>query len=215
MALRCNSLNSAVYENYCMTKSDRHQDLEQINLAAKFTIADGWLMAVERHESTHFEKRAANDLVRLLVIHNISLPPGKFGGPHIRDFFLGKLDPTIDPYFQDIYQLRVSAHCLIQRDGNIIQFVSFDDKAWHAGVSNYQGVDKCNDFSIGIELEGTDDIPYTKQQYQQLSRLTDALTMTYTDIGKNIVGHCDIAPIRKTDPGASFDWRRYQALLNK
>lgn len=178
-------------------------------------IVNGWLESVEIQKSSHFEPRSNSDTVSLLVVHNISLPPGEFGGNHITNFFLGKLDPTIDPYFESIYNIRVSAHCLIQRSGHIIQFVSFNDKAWHAGVSNYQGREKCNDFSIGIELEGTDDIPYTIEQYQQLSRLSQSLISTYPEMDNNIVGHCDIAPIRKTDPGPSFDWSYYHELLSK
>lgn len=177
------------------------------------TIDNGWLSDAEIQVSSHCEPRDITDKVNLLVVHNISLPPEQFGGNHITDFFLGKLDPSLDPYFESIYNIRVSAHCLIQRDGNIVQYVSFNDKAWHAGVSTYQGREKCNDFSIGIELEGTDDIPYTKAQYQQLSRLSRCLIATYPEIENNIVGHCDIAPGRKTDPGAAFDWQNFKALL--
>ena len=178
-------------------------------------IVNGWLENVEIQKSSHFDTRSNSDTVSLLVVHNISLPPGDFGGDHITNFFLGKLDPTIDPYFESIYNIRVSAHCLIQRSGHIIQFVSFNDKAWHAGVSNYQGREKCNDFSIGIELEGTDDTPYTTEQYQQLSCLSKSLISTYPEMDNNIVGHCDIAPVRKTDPGPSFDWSYYHELLSK
>ena len=146
-------------------------------------------------------------------MHNISLPPGQFGGDHITNFFLGNLDPNIHPYFENIYNIRVSAHCLIQRNGHIIQYVSFNDKAWHAGVSAYKSREKCNDFSIGIELEGTDDIPYTEAQYQQLTLLSRCLIDTYPAMKNNIVGHCDIAPGRKTDPGEAFDWQHFQALM--
>lgn len=162
--------------------------------------------------SPHFDERTFED-VSLLVVHNISLPPNKFGGPYINDLFLGKLDPSIDPYFEDIYQLRVSAHCLIRRDGEIIQYVPFDKRAWHAGVSNYNGRKKCNDFSIGIELEGADHIPYETIQYQRFAELTKLLKNRFNDIGDNIVGHCDIAPGRKTDPGESFNWDKYRSLL--
>jgi len=180
---------------------------------AELLIDNGWLTEVEIQQSSHCEPRAENEVVSLLVVHNISLPPGQFGGSHITDFFLGNLDPSLDPYFATIHKLRVSAHCLIQRNGHIVQYVSFNDKAWHAGVSTYQGRAKCNDFSIGIELEGTDNVPYTTEQYQQLSRLSKALIATYPDLDKNIVGHCDIAPGRKTDPGAVFDWPRYREYL--
>jgi AmpD protein len=178
-------------------------------------IKAGWLNSAEIQRSSHFEPRAKNEAINLLVVHNISLPPGQFGGDHITNFFLGKLDPSIDPYFEGIYNIRVSAHCLIKRDGHIVQYVSFNDKAWHAGVSVYQGREKCNDFSIGIELEGTDDIPYTKAQYQQLSNLSQCLITTYRALKNNIVGHSDIAPGRKTDPGEAFDWQHFQTLLDR
>lgn len=177
-------------------------------------IQVGWLANSEKCPSPHFESRGSSE-VSLLVIHNISLPAKQFGGNYINDLFLGCLDPKAHPSFEEIYQLRVSAHCLIRRDGKIIQYVSFNDKAWHAGVSCYQGKEKCNDFSIGIELEGADDIPYTDKQYQQLSQLTVSLLETYPNINNNIVGHSDIAPERKTDPGESFDWHKYKELIDK
>ena len=183
------------------------------NSKVNLEIKNGWLSHVEIRKSSHFEARDENEVVSLLVVHNISLPPGQFGGGYVSDFFLGNLDPTIDPYFETIYKIRVSAHCLIQRDGHIVQYVSFNDKAWHAGVSSYQGRERCNDFSIGIELEGTDDIPYTKEQYQQLSQLSCTLIAAYPALKGHIVGHCDIAPDRKTDPGTAFDWQHFRATL--
>lgn len=178
-------------------------------------ISNGWLNNVEHQKSPHFTLRDVDQDVNLLVVHNISLPPGKFGGNYITDLFLGKLSPDADPYFESIYQLQVSAHCLIKRDGTIIQYVSFNDKAWHAGVSNFKGKEKCNDFSIGIELEGTDDIPYTEQQYNQLVCLVKKLQESYPLIShNNLVGHCDIAPGRKTDPGKSFDWHYFKKMLS-
>lgn len=179
-----------------------------------YPINNGWLSVAQIHHSPHFEERNHDEIVSLLVIHNISLPPGNFGGPHITNFFMGKLDPHLDPYFEDIYQMRVSAHCLIKRTGEIVQFVSFDNKAWHAGVSVYQGREKCNDFSIGIEMEGTDDVKYTDVQYKQLARVTASLVKTYPNLANNIVGHSDIAPGRKTDPGESFDWKTFRQLLS-
>lgn len=178
-------------------------------------IVKGWYLAAEKCQSPHFDFRehCQPENISLLVIHNISLPAGEFGGPFITDLFLGRLDKTAHASFEEIHQLRVSAHCLIRRDGKIIQYVSFDHRAWHAGVSSYQGKSKCNDFSIGIELEGTDDIPYTDEQYQRLAQLTQILQLTY-QIDENIAGHCDIAPERKTDPGPAFDWQRYKSLLN-
>ncbi|WP_286233455.1 1,6-anhydro-N-acetylmuramyl-L-alanine amidase AmpD [Thalassotalea sediminis] len=178
-------------------------------------IVNGWYLAAEKCPSPHYDEReqCSPQAISLLVIHNISLPPGQFGGSYISDLFLGKLDKNAHPSFKDIYQLRVSAHCLIRRDGTVIQYVSFNNRAWHAGVSSYLGKEKCNDFSIGIELEGTDDTPYTTAQYNHLARLTTVIKSNYRQIGENIVGHCDIAPERKTDPGRVFDWQRYKQLL--
>lgn len=197
-------------KNSLINSEQKHSAQMKCN---ELVIEQGWLKSAEIQQSSHCEPRATDAAVSLLVVHNISLPPGQFGGNHITDFFLGNLDPTLDPYFESIYNIRVSAHCLIQRNGHIVQYVSFNNKAWHAGVSTYQGREKCNDFSIGIELEGTDDIPYTKAQYQQLSRLSQALIGTYPELENNIVGHCDIAPGRKTDPGKAFDWQYFEALL--
>ena len=144
--------------------------------------------------------------ISLVVIHNISLPPGEFGQGHIEDFFTNRLDVDAHPYFQRIKDLRVSAHLLIKRDGEITQFVPFNKRAWHAGASSYQGRENCNDFSIGIELEGTDHGSYTEAQYQTLNQTLKVLKSSYpiTDI----VGHSDIAPGRKTDPGEAFDWSK-------
>jgi len=194
----------------------------------KLEIFDGWLKSANHQPSAHFSLREQTQEVELLVVHNISLPPRQFGGTHIIDFFQGKLNVDADPYFKEIHQLKVSAHCLIDRKGIITQFVSFNDKAWHAGVSSFKEKTKCNDFSIGIELEGTDDIPYTKAQYQQLINLTLALGQHFPNIIKSkltpaqqqksfehIVGHCDIAPERKTDPGEAFDWHYFNDCLNQ
>lgn len=169
-------------------------------------INAGWLNAAEHCPSPNFNQRPANQVPRLLVIHNISLPPRKFGGGYVRDFFLNRLDTSVDPYFATIATLQVSAHLLIERDGQLVQFVSFDQRAWHAGQSEYAGCDNCNDFSIGIELEGADDIPYTEQQYRQLARVTAALIGYYPEMTtEEITGHEDIAPQRKTDPGPAFN----------
>ena len=166
--------------------------------------------------SPHCDDRAAGSVIDLLVIHGISLPPGEFGTGAIADFFTGKLDKSQHPYYEEITQLRVSAHFLIQRDGALIQFVPVHQRAWHAGESSFQGRDRCNDFSIGIEMEGTDDKEYTNEQYMCLARLTQLLITQYPDITKDrIVGHCDIAPGRKTDPGEAFDWIYYRGLLDK
>lgn len=173
----------------------------------------GWLIEARRVPSPHHDERPANDEPSLLVVHNISLPPGKFGGPWIDALFTGSLDPNADPFFAEIALLRVSAHCLIRRDGEIVQYVPFNKRAWHAGVSNYQGRERCNDFSIGIELEGTDTLAYTEQQYQQLAALTKLLIREYPEIANNMAGHCDIAPVRKTDPGPAFDWEYFRGLV--
>jgi len=148
------------------------------------------------------------------VIHNISLPPGDFGGPWIEDLFLNRLDPAAHPYFADIAALRVSAHLLIRRDGELIQFVDLRRRAWHAGSSGYQGRSACNDFSIGIELEGTDDIPFTDSQYWRLTTTTQAIQARFPAITtERIVGHSTIAPGRKTDPGPAFDWQQFRAAI--
>ena len=152
--------------------------------------------------------------ISLIVIHNISLPPGEYGGGFIEKFFTNQLLPEEHPYFEEIFEMKVSSHLLIERDGSITQFVPFNKKAWHAGVSSYLGRENCNEFSIGIELEGTDDTAYTKDQYNSLIEVTIELMKAYPDIQKNsIVGHSDIAPSRKTDPGKSFDWELYLSGL--
>ena len=150
--------------------------------------------------------------VSLLVIHNISLPPGQFGTDHPARLFLNELDFDAHPWFDQIRGLKVSSHFLIERDGTLTQFVSCNDRAWHAGVSAFEGRNACNDFSIGIELEGTDDLPYTDHQYQKLGELTNKLKAHYPL--KHVRGHCHIAPHRKTDPGPAFDWLRYASLGN-
>lgn len=151
----------------------------------------------------------------LIVIHAISLPPGEFGGPFIEQFFRNTLDTAAHPYFAQIAELRVSAHALIDRNGRAIQFVPFDERAWHAGVSSWQGRARCNDFSIGVELEGCDSRPFAAVQYATLARLIGWLAARYPVLGREgaIAGHSDIAPGRKTDPGPHFDWHRLQACL--
>ncbi|MBE0485216.1 1,6-anhydro-N-acetylmuramyl-L-alanine amidase AmpD [Marinobacter sp.] len=164
--------------------------------------------------SPNFGPRPENSAISLLIVHNISLPPGRFGGPEIEDFFCNRLDPAAHPYFQSIAALQVSAHALIRRDGSVVQFVSCFDRAWHAGRSCFRGQDECNDFSIGIELEGTDDIPYTPEQYQALAYIARLTMMAWPDVTENrVAGHCDVAPGRKTDPGPAFDWSFFKALL--
>ena len=177
-------------------------------------IRDGWVDGVTKCPSPNFNERPQGELPSLLVIHNISLPPGRYGGGHIEAFFQNRLDVSLDPYFEEIQDLQVSAHFLVSRDGLITQFVSCLERAWHAGVSQYCGRENCNDYSIGIELEGQDCEPYTEQQYESLQALTQTIVSAYPKINaRKIVGHCDVAPERKTDPGPAFDWSRYKASI--
>ncbi|MGL5600818.1 MAG: 1,6-anhydro-N-acetylmuramyl-L-alanine amidase AmpD [Silvania sp.] len=176
-------------------------------------LEHGWLVDARHVPSPHHDCRPEDEAPSLLVVHNISLPPGEFGGPWIDALFTGTIDPDAHPFFDEIAHLRVSAHCLIRRDGEIVQYVPFDKRAWHAGVSCYEGRERCNDFSIGIELEGTDTLPYTDAQYQQLAALTRMLMQRYPAMAGHITGHSDIAPQRKTDPGPAFNWERFRTLL--
>lgn len=164
--------------------------------------------------SPHYDERPAATPLELLVVHGISLPPGEFGGPWIDDLFLGRLDPVAHPYFATIAHLRVSAHLLIRRDGALTQYVPFHLRAWHAGASTFGGRERCNDFSIGIELEGTDDQPYARVQYARLAEVIHALKKAYPTLTA-VAGHEDIAPGRKTDPGPAFDWPRLAHALTR
>jgi len=178
-------------------------------------MAQGLVDGVRQCPSPNCDERPPGREINLLVIHNISLPPGQFGGPFIDDLFLNRLDPAADPYFQNICELRVAPHLLIRRDGELIQYVPLSKRAWHAGQSAFQGCVSCNDFSIGIELEGTDDLPYTDIQYQMLAQVADAIMRAFPAItAERIVGHSDIAPGRKTDPGPAFDWSGFKGLLS-
>ena len=166
-----------------------------------------WLKGVRHSPSPYCDERPEGVDVDLLVIHGISLPPGKFGGPYIDQLFTHKLDKNADPYFADIADLQVSAHLLIRRTGELIQYVSFLQRAWHAGESSFRGRCRCNDFSIGIELEGCDTVPYTPEQYQRLRQVVAILRQAWPILTDDrIVAHSDIAPGRKTDPGQAFDW---------
>ncbi len=172
---------------------------------------NGLFSAASFIASPNFDDRPPHCRIQLLVIHNISLPPGEFGGDGIIELFTNRLDREAHPYYQSIAHQRVSAHFLIRREGDIIQFVPCEKRAWHAGVSNWCGHERCNDFSIGVELEGCDSIPFTDCQYESLATLTRTLRAAYPI--SDIKGHSDIAPGRKTDPGPCFDWRRYRAAL--
>ncbi|MGY0398429.1 MAG: 1,6-anhydro-N-acetylmuramyl-L-alanine amidase AmpD [Ostreibacterium sp.] len=177
----------------------------------RITIEQGWLQitdTIKHHLSPNFDVRPQEAIINLLVIHHISLPPHHFGGDDIIHFFQNNLETNKHTFYHKIKDSRVSAHVLIKRNGEIIQFVNFNHRAWHAGQSCYQGRKACNDFSIGIELEGDTLSAYRYAQYKVLSELTKALKKCYP-IGKHITGHENISPKRKTDPGPTFDWSRY------
>ena len=174
----------------------------------------GWLPQARRLISPNWDERPPGISVDLLVIHGVSLPPGEFGGPWIDALFQNRLDPEAHPYFRPIAGLRVSSHLLIRRDGELIQYVDLHKRAWHAGVSSFLGRERCNDYAIGIELEGADEVPYTAAQYQILAETSRDLLARFPAITPaRIVGHSTIAPGRKTDPGPAFDWDRYRRLL--
>lgn len=167
-----------------------------------------------QHPSPNQDERPDGVRISLLVIHNISLPPGEFGGTWIDDFFLNRLDPNQHPYFTEIKDLQVSSHLLIRRDGELIQYVPFNRRAWHAGLSEFCGMQHCNDFSIGIELEGTDNQAYTTAQYETLASTSQEIMALYPAItAERITGHSLIAQGRKTDPGPAFDWQRYHQMI--
>jgi AmpD protein len=176
--------------------------------------ATGLLKGVRQVLSPHFDPRPAGAAPELIVVHGISLPPGDFGGPWIDALFTGTLPAAAHPYFETIKGARVSAHALVRRDGSVTQYVPFTQRAWHAGASEYCGRAGCNDFSIGIELEGTDELPYEAAQYAALAALVRTLLASYPSLARErIAGHSDIAPGRKTDPGPAFDWARLHGLL--
>ncbi|WP_288403750.1 1,6-anhydro-N-acetylmuramyl-L-alanine amidase AmpD [uncultured Acinetobacter sp.] len=183
---------------------------------AKFTkVQAGKLIGATQIASPNFNTRPDDTDIQLVVIHNISLPPSQFGGGYIQQFFQNKLDWSIHPYFQTIEGMQVSAHLLILRTGEVIQFVNFNDRSWHAGRSSYLAQKECNDYSIGIELEGSDDLPFEIEQYQALVEVVTVLRQAYPKIQNHIAGHSDIAPKRKTDPGLYFDWQLFRQLLSK
>ena len=175
----------------------------------------GLLKEARQQPSPNYDERPAKTDINLIVIHAISLPEGEFGGPWIDHLFCNELSPADHDEFKEICELKVSAHVLIRRDGELVQYVPFQQRAWHAGESCFEGCERCNDFSIGIELEGCDDQPFEEIQYQQLANLTKELMKNFPSINQQrITGHSDIAPGRKTDPGPLFDWERFHALLD-
>lgn len=180
--------------------------------APALQLTEEGLVAGARYvPSPNCDERPPGTAVELIVVHSISLPPGEFGGPGVLELFTNCLDPRRHSYYATVAALRVSAHFLIRRDGELIQFVPCRKRAWHAGASSWHGRERCNDFSVGVELEGCDDVSFEDAQYRALAALTRALKVRYPIAG--IVGHCDIAPGRKSDPGPRFDWDRYHALI--
>ncbi len=179
--------------------------------AVKYAVSPGagLIRPATQCPSPNQDERPEGSEPELVIIHGISLPPGEFGGPYIESLFTNCLDCTAHPYFREIEGMQVSSHLLVRRDGELIQFVPFERRAWHAGLSQFRGRSCCNDYSIGIELEGTDDTPYTDEQYKQLVAVIQAIIATYPKISaRRIAGHCDVAPGRKTDPGPAFNWLR-------
>jgi AmpD protein len=170
-------------------------------------VRTGWLGSARRVTSPNCDDRPAGVAPDLIVVHGISLPPGEFGGPWIDALFTNTLPPDAHPYFAEVASLRVSAHALVRRDGEVVQYVPFHGRAWHAGASSWRGRERCNDYSIGIELEGTDARAYEPVQYEALARLAAALCRAYPTLSPDrMVGHSDVAPGRKSDPGIAFDW---------
>ncbi|HEU4601959.1 MAG TPA: 1,6-anhydro-N-acetylmuramyl-L-alanine amidase AmpD [Steroidobacteraceae bacterium] len=193
--------------------SQPHQRMAR-GLFERIDLARGLLLDALYIPSPNYDARPEGMRPELIVVHGISLPPGEFGGPWIEALFSNRLPADVHPYFATIASLRVSSHLLIRRSGEIVQFVPFSQRAWHAGQSSYEGRERCNDFSIGIELEGADDVAYEPEQYRSLTDAVIALCDAYASLSlERIAGHSDISPGRKTDPGASFDWVRFRAML--
>lgn len=184
-----------------------------MNPATYFITADGWCDGAFRYDSPHYNARPDGAPVDVLVVHNISLPAGRFGSPHVSDLFTGRVDYNADPSFADLRGVQVSAHFFVRRDGRLVQYVSCNDRAWHAGVSQFQGRANCNDFSIGVEMEGTDNVAFSSEQYEVLAQLALALQNRYPL--RWITGHEHVAPGRKTDPGPCFDWTLLERLLKE
>ncbi|WP_218697437.1 1,6-anhydro-N-acetylmuramyl-L-alanine amidase AmpD [Acinetobacter harbinensis] len=183
--------------------------------AATFQVIEGQLIGARQIASPNYNARPAHSEIELLVVHNISLPPSQFGGGYIEQFFQNKLDWSLHPYFQTIQGMQVSTHLLILRSGEVLQFVNFNQRAWHSGRSSYLGKKECNDYSIGIELEGSDDLPFQEIQYQVLAHVVTVLQATYPKLLQHVAGHSDIARGRKTDPGPYFDWLKIRRLIQQ
>lgn len=180
------------------------------------SIVNGELLSALQKTSKHFNQRPPERSISLLVIHNISLPEGYFTGSCVEDLFCDTLNFDFHPSFVDLKGLEVSAHLFIRRNAQVIQFVNFDHRAWHAGQSSFEGVANCNDYSIGIELEGSDYVPFTERQYKKLAQISLDIMNHYPQItADRVCGHSEVAPGRKTDPGPYFDWRKYKQLLTK
>jgi AmpD protein len=185
---------------------------KRVKSAARISVdRDGMVRAAAQVPSPNFDDRPEGTAITLLVVHGISIPPGEFGGPGVVELFTNRLDPAADPYYRTVAKLKVSAHFLIRRDGALTQFVPCTKRAWHAGISSWRGRAHCNDFSVGVELEGMDPVPYEAAQYAMLARLTRALRRRYPIA--EVARHSDVAPRRKTDPGPGFDWERYRRLI--
>lgn len=180
-----------------------------------FQVIDGQLIGARQVPSANYNQRPEHTEIQLLVVHNISLPPSQFGGGYIEQFFQNQLDWSLHPYFQSIEGMQVSTHLLILRTGEVLQFVNFNDRAWHAGRSSYLAKKECNDYSIGVELEGSDDLPFEEIQYTVLAQVTAVLQTHYPKILQHLAGHSDIAPNRKTDPGPFFNWVKFRTLLQQ
>ncbi|MGS0706797.1 1,6-anhydro-N-acetylmuramyl-L-alanine amidase AmpD [Acinetobacter sp. ANC 3781] len=183
--------------------------------APSFQVIDGQLIGARQVPSPNYNQRPEHTEIQLVVVHNISLPPSQFGGGYIEQFFQNQLDWSVHPYFQTIEGMQVSTHLLILRSGEVLQFVNFNDRAWHAGRSSYLAKKECNDYSIGIELEGSDDQPFEDVQYNTLAKVITTLQETYPKILQHLAGHSDIASGRKTDPGPFFDWPKTRALIQQ
>ena len=183
--------------------------------APSFQVIDGQLIGARQVPSPNYNQRPEHTEIQLVVVHNISLPPSQFGGGYIEQFFQNQLDWSQHPYFQTIEGMQVSTHLLILRTGEVLQFVNFNERAWHAGRSTYLAKKECNDYSIGIELEGSDDQPFEEVQYSILAQVIATLQATYPKILQHLAGHSDIAPGRKTDPGPFFDWPKTRALIQQ